>query len=265
MGAATNGGVFFAFSTFVMRALRDLEPRQGLIAMQSINRAAPNPLFMTLLFGTAFLSGGLAVVGLRNLDDPGAPGLVAGGVLYLVAVGTTIGFHVPRNEALVRLDPSDSGIGQGLARLRLGVDDGEPPPHRSPAIAAAAALLWAARAGCSGRASVPLAVQVLSRWAHRRQPRVEPPGGRRRAADPDGRRAEGHRVLPCEAAMVTRSSQRRLAAAVATRPRCTAEPAIGEGLQGRRALVAMQNGSKGTPSDGGGLVELGSALSRRRG
>ncbi len=47
VGAATIGGVFFAFSTFVMRALRDLEPRQGLTAMQAINRAAPNPLFMT--------------------------------------------------------------------------------------------------------------------------------------------------------------------------------------------------------------------------
>ena len=130
VAAATNGGVFFAFSTFVMRALRDLEPRQGLIAMQSINRAAPNPLFMTLLFGTAVLSGGLAVVGLRNLDDPGAPGLVAGGVLYLVAVGDHGRLPRPAQRGPRPAGSQRPGVCPGLARLRLGVDDGEPPPHR---------------------------------------------------------------------------------------------------------------------------------------
>ena len=130
VGAATTGGVFFAFSTFVMRALRNLEPRQGLTAMQAINRAAPNPLFMTVLFGTAALSGGLAVVGLRKLDEPGAPALVAGGVLYLAAVGITAGYHVPRNDALALLDPGAPGAGPRLDRLRLGVDDVEPRPDR---------------------------------------------------------------------------------------------------------------------------------------
>ncbi len=143
VAAATNGGVFFAFSTFVMRALRDLEPRQGLIAMQSMNRAAPNPLFMTLLFGTAFLTGGLAVVGLRNLDDPGAPGLVAGGVLYLVAVGTTVAFHVPRNEALDRLDPSDSGSARAWLDYASAWTMGN-HVRTVASVAAAGALVWAA-------------------------------------------------------------------------------------------------------------------------
>ena len=47
------GGVFFAFSTFVMRGLRDAPPEAGLRAMQSINRAAPTPLFMLAFIGTA--------------------------------------------------------------------------------------------------------------------------------------------------------------------------------------------------------------------
>ena len=53
VGAGTAGGVFFAFSTFVMRALDRLPPAHSLAAMQAINKDAPNPLFMAALFGTA--------------------------------------------------------------------------------------------------------------------------------------------------------------------------------------------------------------------
>jgi uncharacterized membrane protein len=110
LGAATTGGVFFAFSTFVMRGLRDIEPRKGLTAMQAINVAAPTPAFMTALFGTAALTGALGVVGLRDLDEPWSGHLVVGGLLYLVGVvGLTIGYHVPRNEALALVDPESAG------------------------------------------------------------------------------------------------------------------------------------------------------------
>ena len=146
VGAATTGGVFFAFSTFVMRALRNLEPRQGLTAMQSINRAAPNPLFMTLLLGTAVLSGGVAVVGLRKLDDPGAPALVVGGVLYLVAVGITAGYHVPRNDALLLLDPSAQASGQAWLDYASAWTAWN-HVRTVASIAAASTLLWAVRAG----------------------------------------------------------------------------------------------------------------------
>lgn len=106
LGAATTGGVFFGFSSFVMRALRDLDPREGLTAMQAINRAAPNLSFMTALFGTAILCGGLVVTGARNLDEAWGRYVVAGGALYLVGVGLTIGYHVPRNDALALIDPN---------------------------------------------------------------------------------------------------------------------------------------------------------------
>lgn len=106
LGAATTGGVFFAFSTFVMRALRDIEPRAGLTAMQAINRTAPNPLFMTAFFGTALLCGGLAVTGARNLDEPWARYVIIGGVVYLGGVALTIGYHVPHNNALAHIDPT---------------------------------------------------------------------------------------------------------------------------------------------------------------
>ena len=60
LGCGTVGGVFFAFSTFVMPALRRLPEAQGVAAMQSINITAITPLFMTALFGTAVVCLGLA-------------------------------------------------------------------------------------------------------------------------------------------------------------------------------------------------------------
>ncbi len=37
LGCGLVGGIFFAFSTFVMKALTRLPPAQGIAAMQSIN------------------------------------------------------------------------------------------------------------------------------------------------------------------------------------------------------------------------------------
>ncbi len=43
LGSALVAGVFFAFSTFVMKALGRLQPEQGIAAMQSINVTVLNP------------------------------------------------------------------------------------------------------------------------------------------------------------------------------------------------------------------------------
>jgi uncharacterized membrane protein len=106
VGAAVAGGVFFAFSAFVMKALHDLPPAQGLTAMQSINRAAPTAPFMLVLFGTALICVALGVVSLRHLDETVAVYRLVGGALYLVAVVLTVVYHVPRNDALATVDPA---------------------------------------------------------------------------------------------------------------------------------------------------------------
>ncbi|HEX6425560.1 MAG TPA: anthrone oxygenase family protein [Acidimicrobiales bacterium] len=106
VSAAAMGGVFFAFSTFVMRALGRLPPAQGMAAMQEINRAAPTPWFMVPLFGTAALGVGVAVGG---AGEPGATLAAAGAAVYLAGVVLTVAYHVPRNEALDRLDAASPG------------------------------------------------------------------------------------------------------------------------------------------------------------
>jgi uncharacterized membrane protein len=109
IGAGLVAGVFFAFSTFIMRALRALPDAQGISAMQAINRAAPSPLFMTALFGSAVVCVALAVSALTRLGEPAARYQLAGSAVYLAGVVLTIVYHVPSNDALAVVDPAGAG------------------------------------------------------------------------------------------------------------------------------------------------------------
>jgi uncharacterized membrane protein len=100
------GGVFFAFSNFVMQGLGRLRPSEGAAAMQSINITVINPLFMTALFGTGLLSLVLIGWGFADLDEPYAGWLIAAGAIYFIGeVVVTMVYNVPRNNALARVDP----------------------------------------------------------------------------------------------------------------------------------------------------------------
>ena len=109
IGSGLVAGVFFAFSTFVMRSLAKLPAPMGIAAMQSINVYAPNPLFMLALFGTAGTSVAAAVIAIANWGDSYAVYTVIGAAVYLVTVVLTAVYHIPRNNALDKLDPNDPG------------------------------------------------------------------------------------------------------------------------------------------------------------
>lgn len=111
VGCGVIGGVFFAFSTFVLQALGRLPAAQGISAMQSINVAAVRPAFMTMLFGTAAVCLALAVHGVVNWGEEDAVLLVAGSGLYLVGnIVVTIGGNVPLNDSLAALDPDGADV-----------------------------------------------------------------------------------------------------------------------------------------------------------
>jgi uncharacterized membrane protein len=116
VGAGVSGGVFFAFSTFVMKALGRLPAAQGISAMHAINKAAPAPLFMLALFGTGAVSIVLCSVALRHLDQGWAVYLLTGAALYLVCVVVTIVYHVPRNDAFALVDPTAPGAAHAWAQ-----------------------------------------------------------------------------------------------------------------------------------------------------
>lgn len=105
IGAGTVGGVFFAFSTFVMKALFDLPANQGIAAMQRINVVVLNPLFLGLFIGTAALCAACAVAAFLPWTPLRSPLLLAAGLLYLIGTFfVTAAFNVPRNERLAQVD-----------------------------------------------------------------------------------------------------------------------------------------------------------------
>jgi uncharacterized membrane protein len=109
ISCGATGGVFFAFSSFVMKALSRLPAAQGVAAMQAINLAAVKPLFMALLFGAAALCILLVIGAFSIWRNPEAVYLLAGGLLYLGGtVVVTILFHVPRNDAIAAIGPADA-------------------------------------------------------------------------------------------------------------------------------------------------------------
>ena len=104
VGAGLVGGVFFAFSTFVMKALSQLPAEQGVAAMQRINEVVMNPVFLGLFVGTALVSGIAAVGAVVSWGSLRSSLLLTAGALYLVgSFGVTAAFNVPRNERLARL------------------------------------------------------------------------------------------------------------------------------------------------------------------
>jgi uncharacterized membrane protein len=110
LGCALMGGLFFAFSNFVMQALARLPAPAGIAAMQAINVTVLNPLFLALFVGTAAACALLAVAALLRWPQAGALWLLAGALLYLFGnFAVTLVFNVPRNEALARLDAAQAG------------------------------------------------------------------------------------------------------------------------------------------------------------
>ena len=109
LGSGLMAGVFFAFSSFVMKALARLPSTQRIAAMQSINVVVINRWFLGAFLGTAAACVLLIVTSLTLWHETGAAYLLIGGVLYLVGTFlVTVGFNVPRNDALAAINSTDS-------------------------------------------------------------------------------------------------------------------------------------------------------------
>lgn len=107
LGCGLVAGIFFAFSTFVMKALARLPGGEGIAAMQSINVAVLNPWFLGAFFGTGTACVLGLIVSLMRWHESGAVYLFVGSVLYLVGtLLVTIVFNVPRNKSLASVSPA---------------------------------------------------------------------------------------------------------------------------------------------------------------
>ena len=113
LGSGLVGGIFFAFSNFVMKALARVPPAQGVAAMQSINVVVLNRWFFAVFFGTAVCCLALAISSFVRWQKPGAGYLLAGSLLYLIGtILVTIACNVPLNDTLAAVDPSNADAGR---------------------------------------------------------------------------------------------------------------------------------------------------------
>jgi uncharacterized membrane protein len=112
---AAVGGVFYAFSTFVMKGLDRTEPAEAITAMHGLNaEAQANAPFLALFVGSALLAAGVGVAAALRLSTPGAPYVLAGAVLGLVAFVVTMAFNVPLNNRIDAVDPSGLSTAEAL-------------------------------------------------------------------------------------------------------------------------------------------------------
>jgi len=114
LGSALVGGIFFAFSSFVMKALARLPFAEGIAAMQSINVVVLNRSFLGAFIGTAVLSLGVGGFAVAGWGRPPAAFFLGGATCYLLGtfLVTALG-NVPLNDQLAAVsaaDPAARGV-----------------------------------------------------------------------------------------------------------------------------------------------------------
>lgn len=108
LGSGLIAGSFFAFSSFVMRALGRLPAREGLAAMQSINIVVINPVFLGVFIGTALLSALAVLAAIIRWHATDSIAIITAAALYILgAFGVTMLANVPLNNRLAALAPDD--------------------------------------------------------------------------------------------------------------------------------------------------------------
>ena len=109
LGAGLIAGVFFAFSTFIMKALGRSGQVHGIMAMNSINSTILQSLFMPVFYGTTLTSIALAVVALSRWDANRSTAVLVAATVYVLGMFVcTIVFNVPLNNALAAVEPASS-------------------------------------------------------------------------------------------------------------------------------------------------------------
>jgi len=110
LGCGLIAGAFFAFSSFIMRALGQLPAPNGISAMQSINVVVMNPVFLGVFVGTVFICLAAMVLALvRWWQGAGSMWVLAGGVLYIAGCfAVTMLLNVPLNDAIAKADPTSA-------------------------------------------------------------------------------------------------------------------------------------------------------------
>lgn len=109
LASAAAGGLYYAFSTFVMRGLDRTGPGAAITAMRGMNADAnANPAFLLFLLGSTVLAMVVGVIALFQLNRPGGWLLLAGAIFGVLGMVVTMVFNVPLNNHLDGVDLTDA-------------------------------------------------------------------------------------------------------------------------------------------------------------
>ncbi|NVK74031.1 hypothetical protein C0J08_09140 [Marinomonas sp. CT5] len=99
MSTGLMAGVYFAFSAFVMSALKTLPDSSGIASMNGINKVILKSAFMPLFFGSCLLA--LLLIFFVNESVVESKWVNMASAIYLLGMlVTTIVFNVPLNNRL---------------------------------------------------------------------------------------------------------------------------------------------------------------------
>jgi uncharacterized membrane protein len=108
LGSGLVAGVFYAFSTFVMKALGRIPANEGIAAMQSINITVINPLFLSVFLGTGVLCIALVVMSFIRWQGPADIFVIAAAAFYIFGcLAVTMTLNVPLNDELAAVNAGD--------------------------------------------------------------------------------------------------------------------------------------------------------------
>lgn len=109
LASAATGGIFYVFSTFVMRGLDRTGPVEAVTAMRGLNAEAnSNPAFLLFFVGSAVLALAVGVVAVTRIGQPGSWILLAGAIFGVLGFVVTMLFNVPLNNHLDQVDMADA-------------------------------------------------------------------------------------------------------------------------------------------------------------
>ena len=111
-----QAGTYFTWATGVMPGLARADDRTFVEAMQRVNVAIVNPVFVSTFLGAPLLAGAAAA----TTDGPARPWAIAGTVLALATVAITAVGNIPLNNALDAAGPVDRN--NGLAAVRAAFE-----------------------------------------------------------------------------------------------------------------------------------------------
>ncbi|MEM9377015.1 MAG: anthrone oxygenase family protein [Pseudomonadota bacterium] len=105
MWSAVVGGVFSAFSEFIMRGLLRAEPASGIEAMQHINRTVLRSQFVAGIMVITPMSIAMGVYAASSVDGAARVALITAPLVYAPTVFLmTVCGNVPMNNRLDQLD-----------------------------------------------------------------------------------------------------------------------------------------------------------------